>query len=206
MGRDDWYRNTTWNAEIEAEFDQKLRRAREKFQYLRIQALYLTENYPEVALRLLEQYFSLGENVDMAQAYLQRAQALSVLNDFDGAFASYEAALEQERCRPNSKTQAYLDFPCLVLETKRESLYSRALEVLNTHSERPMFPIDRFRAHGARALLVHHFDRKDEARAEAELAMAAAQETESGFRHHPNLGLVQSTADEFSMQVAALAT
>ena len=69
-----------------------------------------------------------------------------------------------------------------------------------------MFPIDRFRAHGARALLVHHFDRKDEARAEAELAMAAAQETESGFRHHPNLGLVQSTADEFSMQVAALAT
>ncbi|BBE34826.1 hypothetical protein [Sphingosinicella microcystinivorans] len=205
MGRDDWYRNTTWNTEIEAKFDQKLRRAREKFQYLRIQALYLTETYPEVALRLLEQYFSLGENIDTAQAYLQRAQALSVLNDFDGAFASYEAALERERRRPNSTTQAYLDFPCLVLETKRVSLYARALEVLNTHSDRSVFPIDRFRLHGAQALLLHHFDRKDEARAEAELAMAAAQETKSGFRHHPNLGLVQSADDEFSIQVAALA-
>ena len=205
MGRDDWFRNTTWNAEIEANFEQKLRRAREKFQYLRIQACYLTETFPEVALRLLEQHFSLGENVDMSTAYWQRAQVLSVLNDFDGAFASYEAALERERCQPNSTTQAYLDFPCLVLETKRVSLYARALEVLNTHSDRAVFPIDRFRAHGAQALLLHHLDRKDEARAEAELAMAAAQETKSGFRHHPNLGLVQSADDEFSLQVAALA-
>ncbi|WBX83470.1 hypothetical protein [Sphingosinicella microcystinivorans] len=197
MARNDWFRNTTWNAEIEANFEQKLRRARQKFQYLRIQAWYLTETHPKVALGLLEQYFSLGENVDISQAYVQRAQALVALNDFDGAFASYEAALEQECQRPSIKTQAYLDFPCLVLEAKRESLYARALEILNTHSERPMFPVDRFRAHGARALLLHYFDRKEEAQAEAALAMAAAQKLNPAFGTTNTLGWYETPMMSF---------
>lgn len=205
MAQDDWYRNAVWNAEIEETFRQRLRRARKKSEYLRIQASYLAETDPTVALGLLEHYFGLGEHVDITQAYVDKARALVALNDCGGALASYEAALERERQRPSLKTQAYLDFPCLVIEAKIEPMYARALDVLTANQDRPMFPVDRFRAHGARALLLHHFDRKEEARADATLALAAAQETQSGFRYHQNLGLVRSANDEFATRVAALA-
>ena len=38
MSRDDWFRHTAWNDKIAAQFEAKLKRARRKDQYLRIQA------------------------------------------------------------------------------------------------------------------------------------------------------------------------
>jgi len=43
MGRHDWYRNTDWDEEIKDAFFTKLGRARDKSQYLRIQACTLAE-------------------------------------------------------------------------------------------------------------------------------------------------------------------
>lgn len=205
MAQKDWFRNTTWNAEVEADFQQRLRRARDKSQYLRIQASYLAESHPTVALGLLEQYFSLGDHFDVAQAYVDTARALMALGNIEGALSSYEAALERERKLPSLKTSAYLDFACLVVEAQIEPMYARALEVLDTHRDRPMFPVDRYRADGARALLLHHFGRKQEAQSAARLAMAAAQQTQSGFRYHKHVGLVRDADDGFGKQVAALA-
>lgn len=56
MARGDWFRNSNWNDAIETAFFAKLRRARSKAQYLKIQACTLAEKHPEVALRLLDQY------------------------------------------------------------------------------------------------------------------------------------------------------
>ena len=72
MSNEDWYRNETWNEEIEAQFMAKLKRARRKEQYLRIQASILASKRPEVALELLNQYFELNDNFDHAQAYCAR--------------------------------------------------------------------------------------------------------------------------------------
>ena len=204
VARDDWYRNATWDDDIEAIFEQRLRRARDKSQYLRIQASYLAESHPPVALKLIERYFELGEHFDIAQAHVDRARAMLALGNLEGALASYEAALERELQSPFLRTQAYLDYGCLVVEAGPIELYARALEVLDAHQDRPMFPVDRYRAHGARAILLHHFTRIEDARAEACLAMKAAQETNSGFRYHPNLGLVQATQTAFAKRVAAL--
>jgi len=205
MARDDWCRNTTWNAAIEADFQQRLRRARDKSQRLRIQASYLTESHPTVALGLLEQYFTLGDHFDTAQAHVDKARAMIALGDVDGALSSYEAALERERQFPSLETQAYLDFPCLVVEAEIVPMYARALDTLQAYQDRPMFPVERYRAHGARALLLHHFGRKQEAKAEAALAMAATHEAQSGFRYHQHIGLVRGTNDGFAKRVAALA-
>lgn len=70
MGRHDWYRNTTWDSQVETAFAERLRRARDKGQYLRIQACVLAKSHPDVALRLLDQYFVLGDDWDAAQAYV----------------------------------------------------------------------------------------------------------------------------------------
>jgi hypothetical protein len=113
----------------------------------------------------------------------------------DGALASYEAALERERQHPTLKTQAYLDYPCFVAEAKMESMYARAIEVLAINRDRPMFPVDRFRAHGARALLLYYLEREEEARADATLPLAAAQESKSSFPYYQGVGLVRSTDD-----------
>src|SRR5258708_35532625 len=122
MAQDAWYRNTTWNPEIEADFQQRLRRARDKSQRLRIQASYLAESHPKVSLGLLDQYFSLGDQFDIAQAHVEKARALTALCDVERALSSYEAALERERQLPSVKTHTYLAFACLAIETRLDSL------------------------------------------------------------------------------------
>src|SRR5512142_736381 len=91
-----WFRNTIWNDVIERNFNEKLHRARRKEQYLRIQACILARSYPEIALKLLEQYFSLKDDFDHAQAYVDRATALLALGRISEAIESYDAALSRE--------------------------------------------------------------------------------------------------------------
>src|SRR5580693_8248935 len=94
--RDDWYRNTTWNDTVERAFNEKLNRARRKESYLRIQACSLARSHPDVALRLLDRYFTLKDDFDHAQAFVDRATALLALGRVNEAIESYNAALARE--------------------------------------------------------------------------------------------------------------
>ena len=89
----DWLRNTTWNKSVERAFDEKLRRARRKGQYPRIQARKPAHSHPEVALKLLDQYFELPNNFDHAQPHIDRAIGLLALCRVNDTIASYESAL-----------------------------------------------------------------------------------------------------------------
>jgi tetratricopeptide (TPR) repeat protein len=205
LGRDDWFRNTSWNPETEAAFMARLRRARDKSQYLRIQASYLTGTAPEAALRLLAHYFQLGEHFDQAQAHVERARAYITLGNLDAALNSYEAALERERAHPRLQTRAHLDFPLLIVMRRLSELYSRAMEILDATQSRLMFPIDRYLAHGVRALILDEWGKRDEARNYAALALAAASETESGLRYHQDVGLVPAINDDLACRLKAIA-
>jgi hypothetical protein len=81
MGRHDWYRNTHWNSEIEAAYFEKLKRARHwtNGQYLCCQATCLIDTHPQVSLRLLEMYFDMGGNFEIAEAWAIKARAHSAL-------------------------------------------------------------------------------------------------------------------------------
>ncbi len=106
MADDEWYRNKSWDADIANAFESKLKRARRKSQYLRIQSSYLASSHPEIALDLLERYFQQGEDFDHAQAYVHRAEAYLALGGVEDAFTAYEAALRREAEFPNLRTGA----------------------------------------------------------------------------------------------------
>lgn len=190
MGNEDWYRNIEWNDEIEEAFYLKLKRARRKEQYLRIQASILSTKYPDISLALLDKYFELKDDFDHAQAYCDMASAFISKNMVEDALNAYEKALNREREFPNLKTDAYILFPLTIVKNKLEHLYSKAETVLNANQSRLMFPIDFFRWHAALAIINSNNGNAASASKHAEIALESAQIKKSRFTFHQNLSLV----------------
>ena len=154
MSRDDWFRNRKWDAEAEAHFNEKLRRARNKAQPLRIQAGYLVNTDPRAALALLDRYFALGDHLENAQAFLDQAEAHLTLEALEEALRSLENALQREREFPNVKTNAWRRYAILVAEKKLDHLYDSALQVLRENPQSSLwFPVDGFLWNAAFALI-----------------------------------------------------
>jgi hypothetical protein len=57
------------------------------------------------------------------------------------------------------------------------------------------FPYERYRYHSIRAVVAAQKGHASDAKEEAGLALVAAAATHSGFRYHPNLGLVGDARD-----------
>jgi hypothetical protein len=101
MGRDDWFRNEIWDADIEAAFRAKLARARSaKPQYLRIQAGYLTKNFPDASLLLIDEFFALGDHFEFSIARCVQARAFEVQGRIGEAIDAYELALQWDADHP----------------------------------------------------------------------------------------------------------
>ena len=197
MNKNDWYRNTEWNEQVEMAFTAKLKRARNKSQYLRIQASMISQSYPKQALKLLDEYFTLGEDFDFAQAYVDRASAYLSLNQVNNALQSYEDALKREAEFPKLLTNAYLHYPFVIAKREIRHLFQDALTVLDKHSNRPIFPIDRYKWNASKALIYSVLGETETARNFAIHALKAGNEDESGFKYHQKSGLFQKkTADQ----------
>src|SRR5882724_10597300 len=123
MERDEWWHNTSWNEGIEAAFFKKFARARNKSLYLRGQARFLASSHPEVALRLLDQYFALGADFSEAEAHFYRARAHVALRNTDAAVNAFEAALAREDAVPNFRTWAFHELPVLIATERVSARY-----------------------------------------------------------------------------------
>ncbi len=203
MSRKEWFRNADWNESIERAFEEKLRRSRRKSQYLRIQASILSESHPETALRLLDEYFALGDQFAWAQAYCDQACAFISLGRVDDAIAAYQKALEREAEFANVKTQAYIELPFLIVTRGLREKFDHAARVLQEHESRLMFPLDRFMWHCARALIAQSRGDGAGASEHASRALIEASRRNSGFLGHPTVGSVtqqyQSQIDELTL-------
>ena len=206
MSRRDWFRNTQWSAEIEAEFDRRLARARRtgRPQYLVLQAGYLAATHPAAALQLLERYFAEADDLYVTVAFQTRGHAFSALSQLDDAVAAYRAALAREQLLPHVKTDAHLDLAKLVAVHRLRDHYSFVLEALDQREAESIFPRQRYGLHGARALIFDDLGQLAKARAEATLAETAATERHSGLSRHPTVGLVENMADAFGERLAAI--
>jgi tetratricopeptide (TPR) repeat protein len=206
MGREDWFRNEKWDAETETRFFEKLGRARDKAQPLRIQAWCLRHENPRAALALLDQYFALGDNFDKAMALLDQAEAYLTLGAQEEALQSLKSALQREHEYPNVKTCAWSLYTLLVAEKKLDHLYDDALKVLlenpiGSHS----LPVDGFLWNAASALIADDQGFHRDAAELAARAMRFAELAHSGFRRHPNIGLVGSEYDNLKKKLHKVA-
>ena len=125
----------------------------------------------------------------MAQAHVDRATAYLALGNIDSAIGSYEMAVARERVFPNLRTGASLDLPYLIALNGLSDRYDQAFSMLSGPTDGLMFPVDRFKHHSARAMILRSSDRAAAA-TEARLALESAALDHSGFRYHPKLGLV----------------
>ena len=200
----EWFRNEDWNAGTARRFEEKLGRARRKEQYLRIQACTLASTRPEVALELLDRYFSMRDKFDCAQAHVDRATALKALGRIDDAADAYEAALAREAEFPTLKTEAYLELPLLIAAEGLWSRVDRAMVVLELQADRLTFPVEYFMWHAARALIMASRGDRAGAVAHAQSALETASKDHSGFRYHSSVGLVTEKHRGLLKDIAAL--
>jgi tetratricopeptide (TPR) repeat protein len=155
MSDREWFRNDAWTAAIEAQFYAKLRRAtkQRRAQYLCLQAYHLRRSAPEIALRLLDEYFAVPERFDDARAHTFRAHAQLALEDIDEAVKAYEAALDTEKKFPNSTTDARIDLPFLIASRRIQAKYPLAMTLLADPGIL-LFPYQRFKHHASLALIL----------------------------------------------------
>lgn len=205
MSSEDWYRNTNWDADSEAAFRKKLSRARDKSQYLRIQAGMIANKYPDAALQLLGQYFLLDDTFDHAQAYDDQAAAYLSLGNIEAAIVAYESSLTRQAEFPKLRTQSYLWLPLLIATRSLKLRYEQAMSVLEANQGRVMFPVDQFYWNAARALILNDCGDALEARQAATTALDAAAKVHSGLDKQPKLGLVGDRQEDLLGKVTAIA-
>ena len=211
MGRDDWCRKTTWTADDQKAFFDKLSRAK-KFsapQYARIQAYYLanvgTRELGEAALDLLDMVIERWpETFDIECVYYQRAMCLIRLRRGEEAVQAFRDALRVSKENPHHSTDAALDFGMLAVCYGRKDLYEEVVEALSSR-QTLAFPAQRYKYSAVMAIIADSARRREDARRFAQAALQAAAMTDSGFRYHGKLGLVDKPEARIHKKVQRLA-
>lgn len=192
MSGNDWFRNKTWNSNIESVFFKKLGRARsQRDQYLAIQALVLAPVKPDITLRLVSMYFDSRKNdFHDYRVLIAKGKALEVQGDFAAAVETYKDLIAWQGARPSVKAGGDLMLAYLVATESLSEHFDFALEQLRRMPDADVFPVATFRRHAAAALIYSDKQESSLAQSHAVQALEAADIRHTGLRYHPKLGLV----------------
>lgn len=170
-----------------------------KAERLRISGINGSE-FPEPTL-------ALGEYFDLAQAYLDQANAYLSLGETQSAIQSLQKALGRERQFPNLRTQAWSRFARLVATERLKQLYDDALKVLEEHKpDATSFPVDGFLWNAANALIADGQGQRTIAQEYSTKALHFTELTHSGFRYHPDVGLVGTQQEKLKATLRHIAS
>ena len=200
MGRQDWFRRTTWTPTDEREFRSRLNRSRGAFhksQYLYIQGLTLFETKEpelvEAALGLAEENIrDFPAEFDVGPARYLKARCLQRLGRHSEVVPAYKDAIATH---PNpSETDATLDYCLYVALHGLQDHYQDALSLIvdqrNKIAHMP-FPIRVFKCCHAAALIYHEVGDAENSRICARIALQMADAQRGPSSRHPSFGLVR---------------
>ena len=197
MSEKDWFRKKSWTDREREDFFTHLRRARpaNRSQYLRIQAIELLEGKKPANLHAAQTLLGMlvseyPSPVEMASTYHTLGNCCDLLGEYDAAASWYRKSLDEQRSFPNVIDKAHLSFALMVAERQRHAEYDEALAALDEWRISAPLPVAVFQACAARAIIHRNRGQNDLAIHWAKLALDAADCTHSGFRYHPELGLV----------------
>lgn len=202
MGREDWYRNKTWNPEIAAAFEARLKRSRSEFakaQYLRIQGdclifsadpglrtvgLELTKRvvaeYPEVKMQVTMAYETLGDFYLDNHSYLEAEKAYRelprVMDHLGNGLTEIWQAKLAKAIFLSGQREKYREAKQLVYE-------------LMAGTRTPAFNSSRFECFLTLARLSKALNEPEEASIYAEKALRLAAVKDPQFPRHPTVGL-----------------
>ncbi len=205
----EWYRKKGWSPKRREEFFARLRRCREKSEYVRVQGQELLDTKSRRshlgALELFELYLREYPGAGLQfTVYDGIAECRVRLGELDRAVEAYRRLFRVMRKHKDIQPHSAFEFGWLVVSTPLPKLYAEALAVLDEFSQ-DTFPIDRYRDHLLRALIFAARGKRRKARQHARAALAETAITHSGLRYHPTFGLVKKPDKKVYEQLQNLA-
>ncbi len=205
MANPDWFRSTTWDPQIEAEFEKRLKRSRTRYnqaQYLKIQGLSLLPSAEaqtrgkgvELLRRVLSDYPD--ESTEVAHTHECLADHFRSEGKYVEAEVEYREVLAyyaKTPSRTNTSGLADLSLVEMILEAQAAEKYPEAKVTMQglreARGESILFNSDVFRYHATWARLLARMGSSDEACQHARRALEVAQIRAPQFPRHPTVGI-----------------
>ena len=210
MGAEDWYRNKTWNAEIEEAFETKLKRSRgtyNKAQYLRIQASYLLSsedaNIQDVGVALMQRMINEypTEEASTTFGHEQLGDYYYKKSDYKNAAHFYDFVNEcykkDRKYRNSTSWIADLKLVEVILLANLQDRFNEAYKICKNYRMADLtMNSDKYYYYELSALICNVLGRKEEAKEYAKEALEMSKVTEPQFRYHKNVGLVNPSIEK----------
>ena len=209
MASEDWYRNLTWNEEIEKEFDARLKRSRgdyHKAQYLRIQASYLIESSDfatqnigvKLMLQVIEKFPT--EESSTIFAHEQLGDYFLKNRKFESAEFYFKTVVHfyiAKNSRSGTTGIADLKLAETYLEGNIIEKFSEAYEICKDFELSGLtFNSEKFYFNELAAHICDKLNNIEEAKHYARVAIELSKITKPQFYRHKTIGLVKATEQQ----------
>ncbi len=203
MANEDWYRNKTWNNEVEADFEARLKRSRGAFnkaQYLRIQASYLLDISDKktqlVGVSLMERLIR-----DYPTEKFSAIFAQEQLGDFYLDKKDYKQAehffrvvthyYQDTKSRGGTSTLGDLKLAETILRSNQTDKFEEAYQFVSDYPISDLiFNDSKFYYAELRTQLCDAMNKKAEAKEFAKTAIELSKIAKPQFSRHKTVGLV----------------
>lgn len=206
MATDEWFRNTTWDSNIEADFETRLKRTRgayHKAQYLRIQASYLLGSsdidIQQVGIRLMdrlikdyptEEFSTILGHEQLGDYYFKSGYLGKAENHFRIVTEHYI----NKNTRGGTSATADLKLAETILTANWSDKFDEAYSICkNFLLDKLTFNSEKFFYAVLTAQICDRLNKKEEAKEFALAAIEISKITEPQFNRHKTVGLVKAT-------------